>query len=185
MFYPHPGTWPAGTVLTSAVVLLLISAAALWLRRSRPYVGVGWFWFVGMLLPVIGLVQVGSQSMADRYTYLPSIGLFILVVWSLSQQALPHSAKAKIVAVLGVLGLVGLLFSSTRQLRTWRNSETLFRHAIQANPNNALAWDHLGVELAVRGRLPEAISCFRDAIASNPNYLNAHGNLKESPNDAK
>ena len=177
VFYPHPGRWPAGQAFASGVVLLTVSAAVLLLWRKRPYLSVGWLWFVGMLFPVIGLVQVGLQALADRYTYLPSIGLFIMVAWGLSEAVPRHPWRTKALAFAGISVLAALVIVTARQVGTWRNSETLFRHAIQVTPHNYLACDHLGIELAMQGKLSEAIGYFRDAIRFKPNEPSPYSNL--------
>src|SRR5204863_1932304 len=112
VLYPHPGDWPMAKVVACVVIILAISALALAQRRRRPWVAVGWLWFLGTLVPVIGLVQVGDQSMADRYTYVPLIGVFIMIAWSLPSTVFAPSNRGRVAAaavvalILAALGAV-------------------------------------------------------------------------------
>jgi tetratricopeptide (TPR) repeat protein len=162
--YPHPGHWPAPVVIGSAVLVAALSAVALWFGRRLPFVVTGWFWFLGTLVPVIGLVQVGIQSLADRYTYVPLIGIFIGVVWS--ARAVIRRWRIPAVAAVGLaIAVLGACAVRTRvQLSYWQNSESLFRHAIAVTRNNALAHYSLGYALAQKGDLDEAISHYQQAL---------------------
>ena len=139
VFYPHPAHWPALAVAGAALLLGMISLLALWGARRRPYLLVGWFWFLGLLVPVLGLVQVGVQAMADRYTYLPLVGIFILLAWGGAEclAAWRVPARAGIAAAALLLILCAALTRS--QLRFWRNTETIFTHAIAVTQNNWVA----------------------------------------------
>ncbi|HSU57349.1 MAG TPA: tetratricopeptide repeat protein [Candidatus Dormibacteraeota bacterium] len=171
--------------LAAGAFLLVISGAALLLRRSQPWLFVGWFWFVGMLVPVIGLVQVGAQSMADRYMYLPSIGLFISAVWiidSLLQKTLSNRPEwslkvSRAVAGLGVAALVFSIGGSFSQIRFWRDGETLFRHAVDLSPNNYLALNGLGNARHEAGKLEEAVECFSRVTELRPAFPQGQFNL--------
>jgi hypothetical protein len=131
VFYPHPGSWPSLTVWLSLLMLILVSTVAVILIKTKPYFFVGWFFFLGTLVPVIGLVQVGAQSLADRYTYIPFIGLFIMFAWSLAEiyQAYP---RIKSVIVMGVLGVVAsLLLATMSYLPYWKYDALLFKHTLK------------------------------------------------------
>jgi protein O-mannosyl-transferase len=160
--------------------LLLISAAA-WRRRiSQPYFLTGWLWFLGTLVPVIGLVQVGSQAMADRYTYLPSIGFFLALVL-LAADFFAHLQTPKIITTgISLLVLVACLLATEVQLSFWRNSETLFRRAIAVTPNNVVALVNLGVTLDEQRRFDEALAVYRQAekFEDGP-YYQLHDDLGE------
>jgi hypothetical protein len=193
VFYPHPGLRPASQVMAAALLLALITAAALALRRRRPYLFVGWFWFLGTLVPVIGLMQIGAQALADRYSYLPSIGLFIMLVWLASDflDLLIKSPQAKrgTSAVLA-LGVVAVLsWQCRRQVWYWQDSVTLFTHTAEATGDNWVADDHLGDSAFKRGDLAAAVSYFQDEIRLRPQNARAYFNLgncalKASPQEA-
>ena len=175
VFYPHPGpALPAWKVVVAALLLILITAGAVRVRRSRPYVLVGWLWYVGTLVPVIGLVQVGSQSMADRYTYLPLIGVFVIVAWGVPDllPGLRAWLSAPAVALLLLLSAV-----THAQLGVWRSSETLFEHALAVTRNNYVAHNNLGIVLSEEGRVKEALEHYDAALRIEPDYAPLHVNL--------
>ena len=176
-FYPYRESVNPGTVVGAILLLAVITIAILRSSIRRPYLLVGWFWYLGTLLPVIGVVQVGMQSMADRYTYVPLIGLFIIVAWGgadLIARFTRRRAMAPVVA--GVL--VGACSARTRaQLGTWRNSLTLWQHAVDATSDNAYAQYNLGVVLVQSGRLDDGIERFREAIRIDPNYADVRLDL--------
>jgi protein O-mannosyl-transferase len=177
VFYPHPGSWPLPLVLAAGALLAGLSALFAWQRRQRPHLLVGWLWFVGTLVPVIGLVQVGEQAMADRYTYLPSLGLFILVIWGLDELTRPwRNRTAGLLAAGAAVAACGLAATS-RQLAYWQDSETLFRHALAVTADNHLAHNNLGTTLYVKGRMAEAITEYQAALRLKPNDTEAHHNL--------
>jgi tetratricopeptide (TPR) repeat protein len=177
VFYPYPTHWPLPHVLAASLLLLGISALAITLSARRPYLLAGWCWFLGTLVPVIGLVQVGSQSMADRYTYVPSIGLFVMVVWSLSEAVPASPGRNKAFALAAALSLGGLVWITARQLQYWRNTETLWRHTAQATLENFVAYSNLGLYLSDHGKVEEAMEDYRLALRINPAYAEAHNNL--------
>ncbi len=156
----HIYWWQA---ILSSAGLILISAAAWRWRAAKPYLIVGCLWFLGMLVPVIGLVQVGSQAMADRYTYLPSIGFFLSGVLLAADGLARFQTPKIIVAGISLLTMGACISLTERQLPVWRDSETLFRHAIAINPRNVLAMINLGVILQDEGRLDEALATYRQA----------------------
>jgi Flp pilus assembly protein TadD len=167
--YPHPGHWAAGLVVFSAVLVTGLSVAAVWLGCRLPFVPVGWLWFVGTLVPVIGLVQVGGQSMADRYSYLPLVGLFVILVWGGGELWLQRCwPKPFIVLVAGLL-LVAGAWQTRIQVGYWQNTETLFQHALAVTQNNIVACNKLGSFYSRQGRMTEAMDYYARALQINPN----------------
>lgn len=179
VYYPLSNAGVSLVGLTAAIALLTVTVLVGWRFFRLPYAAVGWFWFLGVLVPVIGIVQVGEQSMADRFAYLPAIGLYIGVVWTLDHLAgRPNASALKpSLTALGSACLVALFVRTTQQVRVWQTSETLFRHAVSVTENNYLAHMNLGVELAQQGRYEEAIAQHRKAVAAHSTYALAHLNL--------
>ncbi len=177
VFYPHPLHWPAGVIAMCGLILLVISGFAFALRKSRPYFAVGWCWFLGTLVPAIGLVQVGSQSMADRYSYVPTIGIIFIFVWG-GFEFLKRVPRAKSVAVAALsAGIIGCIFLTTRQIGYWQDSETLFRHALAVTTNNPVALLNLGEAVSGRGQAEEALAYYREALRIQPGYFEAMNNI--------
>ncbi|HVM48517.1 MAG TPA: tetratricopeptide repeat protein [Candidatus Acidoferrum sp.] len=168
VFYPHPLTLPAWEWATAAVALAGITVVALWLARSRPYVLAGWLWFVGTLVPVIGLVQVGEQAIADRYTYIALIGLFIILVWGAFDLGVHWRWGVRAAAAAGAVVIVALGVQTHRQATYWRTGATLFAHAIAVTENNAVAHNNLGTALADGGDWAEAGKQFAEALRLRP-----------------
>lgn len=154
--YPHPIHWPAGTVVGALAGLLAITALAVLTTKRWPFLFVGWSWFLGTLVPVIGLVQVGGQSMADRYAYVPSIGLFVMLVWGIAA-VLPVGVARQAAAVLAVGALVALGAATHRRALVWRDTETLLRDTLAKTPGNAYLEFLLGLELQERGAAGRAL----------------------------
>jgi tetratricopeptide (TPR) repeat protein len=177
VLYPHPGHWPAWEVAAAAVLLLAISAAVILLARRRPYLAVGWLWFCGTLVPVIGLVQVGIQSMADRYTYLPLIGLFIMLVWGIAELIPEWPWRAEVLAAVGVLSLAACALLTERQVQIWRDSASLFGHAVRVTRDNYLAYNNLGFYFSGLGKTAEAMENYRMSLKINPAYEDALNNV--------
>jgi Flp pilus assembly protein TadD len=172
--YPHPGYWPWWEVAGAVLALAAITAWVIRRAHAQPYLAVGWFWFVVMLAPTIGLVQVGIQSMADRYTYVASVGVSIMVVWAANEWI---KTQRWILGAMAVLALGACAILTPRQVAYWRTGETLFQHAIEVTDNNYLAYNNLGFDLSNRGEMERAMSDFQKALAINPNYDEAHNNL--------
>ena len=178
VFYPHLGsTLPVWRISLAALLLLCITIAVVWQIRQRPYLAVGWFWYMGTLVPVIGLVQVGLQAMADRYTYVPLIGLFMIIAWGVPElvQWLPYRKTSLSLSAVVLLSALGV--TTWHQVRYWRNSTTLYQHAIATAPNNWWAYDNLAVEFLNQNKLDEALTYFNQSLRINPNYAKAHSNL--------
>jgi tetratricopeptide (TPR) repeat protein len=177
VFYPHPGAWPAGQVAGSAALLLGVTLLVLWKTRRAPYAPVGWFWFLGVLVPYIGLVQAGLQAMADRFAYLPLIGLFVLVVWSAADFTAGWPRRRAVVSVLAGAVLLACGAMTWKQLGYWQNSVTLFTHAVAVTTNNAPAHINLGVALEKEGRDEEALLHYQEALRIRPTQPQVHNNL--------
>ena len=177
VFYPHPGLLPLGKGAAAAVALAVMTGFVLHQRMKRPYLTVGWFWFLGTLLPVIGLVQIGVHGAADRYTYIPLIGLFLMVAWFLGEQAGHGPARRVVIPFLAVGALSVLTVLSIYQLRVWRNAETLFRHATAVTRGNYLAHNNLGAALARKGRAAEAVVEYGRALEIRSDYVEATFNM--------
>jgi protein O-mannosyl-transferase len=177
VLYPHPGYWPAEAVSLAALLLFGIFGFVLALGRRRPYLPVGWCWFVGMLVPVIGLVQAGAQAMADRYTYLPMIGLLVTLVWGLHKliDRWRYRVVAGSVAALAAMAVCVAL--TRKQIGYWTDTQTLFRHAIDATRDNYIAHLKLGTALSHQGRLDEAIRELQEAVRLKPDDSDSRNNL--------
>jgi tetratricopeptide (TPR) repeat protein len=177
VFYPHPeDKLPIWEIGLAIVLLGLVSAGAIALRNKRPYFITGWFWYLTMLLPVIGLVQVGSQAHADRYTYLPQIGLYVLLVWAITD-ASASQLQRRILALAGCVAIIGLAWCAHIQASYWRNGEALWRHALGVTSRNFFAHDGLGHFLLNHGRVDEAIDQFETALKIAPDFKRAETNL--------
>ncbi len=180
VFYPHPGSLPLAEVLGAALLLAALTAGTVAWRRKAPYLLVGWCWFLITLLPVIGLVQVGVQALADRYTYIPYIGPLVAVVWGASDLAsrwrpLALTLRAAACGVLLVLSL-----TARAQARHWKNSETLYLHAIAVTKDNAVAQNNLGDYYNDKGRPTEALPHLWEAIRLNPKKSEYYVNVGRS-----
>ena len=167
VFYPHPNdTLAIWEILLAIGLLFAMTIAAIVFRRQRPYLFTGWCWYLGMLLPVIGLVQVGEQGHADRYTYLPQIGLFVAVVWLAAELAKGRRSRSRLAVTTAVAAsiILALIWTAFIQTSYWRNSETLWTHALSATADNDVAHNNLGYLCVDRGELDKAISHFETAV---------------------
>jgi protein O-mannosyl-transferase len=198
VLYPHPGRFlPAWQVLASAVLLIALTVAVLRLQdrhqkdrhqKDRRYLAVGWFWFLGTLVPVIGLVQVGQQAMADRYAYLSFIGLFIAVIWAIADWAKQRTIAGIWLAVPAILVLGVLSALTYNQIGYWRDSETLWRHTLSVTENNSVAHDNLARALVNQKRSEEAIVEFKAADSLGwytPSEMLEVGLFEQSHGDVK
>src|SRR6185295_17155492 len=186
----HPGDWPQWQVLASGAFLALSVTLVLWRLKRNPWLAVGWFWYLGLLVPVIGLVQVGMQSIADRYTYLPSIGIALMLVWSLPARLFESQAGRAALATVS-LGIVAALSVFTwRECTFWKNSKSIYERAIAVSEGNYVAHQILAHVLAreyLQTQRPEllelALRHFETAVAikpSNPVAYLQRGNLYEN-----
>jgi Flp pilus assembly protein TadD len=170
VFYPYPKAGiPAWQVIGAALLLVGITAFCLFQRKIRPYLIVGWLWFLGTLVPVIGLVQVGAQIMADRYFYIPSIGLFIAIVFGLADLAETRRVAPWLSAAISNVALLVLATLTNAQIHRWNDSITLFKHALTVGPSNVIAEDYLGLAMHKSGQLDEAAAHFEKALQIQPN----------------
>jgi hypothetical protein len=178
VFYPyHEALPPVATVAAAIALLAAITGVVLWQLRRRPFLAVGWAWYLGVLVPMIGLVQVGSQATADRYAYLPLVGLAIALSW-LAAEAYGRLGRWRTaLPVAAIVVLVLLATQTRRQLSHWRNSETLFTHALAVTERNHIAHAQLGITFLESGRSGEALTQFRASIAIRPDFLETANNL--------
>jgi len=179
VFYPHPNDRLALVQLIGSIALLVgMSLVVISLRRTKPYLVTGWFWYLGMLVPVIGLVQVGEQAHADRYTYLPQIGLYIMITWTVGGLLLEstrlHRALVGVIAAMAVVSLGARAFGQTAY---WKNSETLWNHALAVTGENDVAHNNLGFLFLRRGELDKAILEFQTALDIRSRNTQSHYSL--------
>ena len=172
VFYPYPASVSPVAVIGAAIALIGITYLALRLRERMPYFAAGWLWYVVTLLPVIGLIQVGTQSMADRYTYIPLVGIFVALVWGAAEAL---RGRAPILAAIGATAIVGAAAIGTRaQVQHWRNSEVLWQRAVDVTTGNYRAHNSLGAVMGNQGRTSEAIRHFEEALRLQPDASEAH-----------
>jgi tetratricopeptide (TPR) repeat protein len=145
--------------------------------RNRLEMPFGWFWFLGMLMPVIGLIQAGIQSMADRYTYLPTIGLLVIIVWRAGSLMMKSRAGQRILPVAGAAAIVFCAASARSQIAYWKNTETLFQHALQVTKDNYVAEENVASALNLEGRFDEAFTHIQAALRIKPDYAEAHNDM--------
>jgi tetratricopeptide (TPR) repeat protein len=186
--YPDPRLWPAYLCASALALLATMTFGTLWLMKRFPFLVTGWFWFCGILLPVIGIIQVGAQAMADRYTYLPLIGIFILVAWgthaAFNRWRLPVALRV----IMAGLALLACAVRTRDQLHHWQNTESLLGHAVAVTPNNWIAHYNLDRALEGRGRTDEALMHFEQTFAIKPNdvdTLNELGCLLSKKEDTR
>jgi len=178
VYYPHPGDALLRTeVAAVALLLVALSTAAIVQWRKRPFLLVGWLWYLGTLVPVIGIVQVGAQQMADRYTYVPLIGIFIAVSWSVPSLAVVRPWRRNALPYVAALVLMAYMTVARDQTSHWKDSSTLFEHALAVTGENAVVHNNLGVFEAKHHRIREAIHHFRAAVAIDAEFVRAHFNL--------
>lgn len=177
VFYPFPASIPLWQVFSSFCVLFLISAAVIRVGRRSPYAAVGWFLFLIILVPVIGLTQVGNQSMADRFSYIPGIGLFIVVAWGVSDMTVGLRHRKKILTFLAGTVIVVFTVLTWKQLGYWQDSVSLYRHSLQVTSGNNFIYGNLGAALIQKGDLDAAIQTQREALRLSPYFVDAHHNL--------
>ncbi len=177
VFYPHPGTLPIWESIVAGLLLIFTTVFIISARRRFPYLFVGWFWYIGTLVPVIGLVKVGSFAMADRYTYVPLIGLFIVIAWFVPELVARRTHKKILFVTSAIIYLSILMPVTYKQVRYWENSTALFTHTLNVTANNHIAHAKLGEALAEQNRTVEAIRHYSEALRIEPDYVHAHLNM--------
>jgi tetratricopeptide (TPR) repeat protein len=175
VFYPYPDAGlPSWQVALAAALLVALTALVWWRREAQPALAVGWLWFLGTLVPVIGLVQVGAQAHADRYTYLPHLGLLLALAHAWPEAAWPR--RRRVLPLATALALLALAAATWRQVSHWRDTRALFGHAIAVNPANLLAYVNLGNQAGREGDHQEAMRWYDQALVRNPHYFHAVNN---------
>jgi protein O-mannosyl-transferase len=177
IFYPYPTT--GHPLWQSAAALLLLTAVTVFValkRKKHPYLITGWFWYLITLLPVIGIIQVGLQSMANRYAYIPLIGIFVLAAWGMPD-LLKAGAGRRVLPLAAALLILIFSFSTWSQLPHWQNSEAAFRYALQATENNFIAHNGMGRIWQIRGDITKARLHYQEALRIQPGYAEVHSNL--------
>ena len=177
VFYPYPASWPLWQVLGSVALLIAITMLALRGARKRPYAAVGWLWYVGTLVPVIGIVQVGSQALADRYTYIPLIGLFIIVAWAVPELLDKWPYRRQALVAVSTLCLLCLFLVTWRQVGYWRNSIALYDHTLEVAGGSNIIYNNRGTAYGELADYPQAIADFTRAIEIDPRNAEAYYNL--------
>jgi lipoprotein NlpI len=164
-------------VCGAGALLVFLSTVVIWQLCRRPYLGIGWFWYLGTLVPVIGIVQVGLQAMADRYTYLPHVGLFVALVWGSAEVVGRSPGRRAVAAVAGAAVLGGLTIVTWRQVPHWRDETSLYSRAVAAVPGNWFMIYNLGTALERQGRIEEAAARYEEVLRLRPSHADAHFNL--------
>jgi tetratricopeptide (TPR) repeat protein len=177
VLYPYPKSITLWKIIGAGLLITVITVLVLRLLRSKPYLAVGWLWYLGTLVPVIGIVQVGSQALADRYTYVPLIGIFIMVTWGISDWvSKKHYKRIGFFAATAAILLL-LMITSRLQVKYWTNSVTLFEHAINVTDDNDTAQLNLGEALAEQGNMNKAVKHYKAALNVNPDLAGANFNI--------
>ncbi|MGA3052926.1 MAG: tetratricopeptide repeat protein [Candidatus Korobacteraceae bacterium] len=179
LFYPHPGYSLKVSHVVAALVFLLAVTALVAIQWRRRYLAVGWLWFVGTMVPMIGLIQVGVQAMADRYAYLPFVGLFIMICWGVTDWSEQRHISAAWLATVSIAVLVALTVTARVQLDYWADNVSLWSHTVQVTGPNFIAQNSLGIALQRAGREDDAIAHYRKAVAINPDDAASNLNLAE------
>ncbi|MHC4417507.1 MAG: tetratricopeptide repeat protein [Planctomycetota bacterium] len=178
VLYPHPrDSLPAWQPIAALLTLILISAAVFYKGSRRRYLAMGWLWYLGTLIPVIGLVQLGHQAIADRYTYLPSIGIFIIAAWGAAEFFRSWRYRKAVLSAAATIILVALLMCTRAQLSHWRDSLTLYKRALAVTKNNYIMHYNFANALLRTSQYDQALSNFKRALAINPRYFDARSGI--------
>ncbi len=181
VFYPHPAVagfdLPVWEIVGAALLIVAFSLLAVWQRHRRPFLTMGWLWYLGTLIPVIGIVQVGNQGMADRYTYVTLVGIFIAVAWTIPSVVLSGRFRQLLFGILGGMVIMGLSALAWQQTAYWRDNVTLFSRSLAVTKNNWLAWNNLGFAYEKLDRPQRAITYYREAIRIKPDYADPWNNI--------
>jgi Tfp pilus assembly protein PilF len=186
--YPYPGNWPGVAVFLAVVLFIGVCVAAFAMWKKYPWLLTGWFWFAGMLVPVIGLVQVGEQAMADRYAYLPMAGVLVIVIWGIGEFCLAWRPKRAVILCLSVILFIACGWRARDQVRTWKDDVALFGHTLAVTKQNYLAELDMGFWYSKTGDLKRALACYDEARKIAPddptalyNVGNAYARLHDWP----
>ena len=189
VFYPNPYVQPWWSVLGAVLILSAATVLFIWKSKRRPYLSVGWLWYLGTLVPVIGLVQVGTQAMADRYSYVSLIGIFIMIAWGVPDSLKNWGHRKIVLAVLSGIAILACAAVTWAQVQLWRDSITLFSHTLKVTTDNYLIHNNMGVALSDQGKNEDAFVHYRAALLINPKHIEAWKNLgiyyEESGRSAK
>jgi tetratricopeptide (TPR) repeat protein len=177
VFYPLPSAVPTWPAVAALAFLAGVTIAVIRVWRRQPFLAVGWLWYVVTLLPVSGIVQVGTHAMADRYTYVPLVGLFVMVSWGVPVLLGPGRARQRVLGVVGTLVVLACAVSARAQVATWADSRTLWQHALVATPENYYAHHAMAALLREQGQNTEALAHLGESIRLNPRFPAAHNNL--------
>jgi tetratricopeptide (TPR) repeat protein len=177
VLYPYPGAISGWQFIAALILLIGISFLAIRYLKKFPWLGVGWFWYLGTLFPVIGIVQVGVQALADRYTYIPLTGLFIIFAWGTPQLMAGWRHRVIVISATCAALFPVLMITAWTQVSYWQNSRTLFTHTLNVTSNNFVIHNNLGYELAIMGRADDALKHYREAIRINPDFEMTYINL--------
>jgi tetratricopeptide (TPR) repeat protein len=178
VMYLHPGYGlPIWQPVVALAILAGVTAGVIYTVRRRPYLAVGWLWYLGTLVPVIGLIQVGKQAMADRYTYLPSIGFFIMIAYGAVELFAKWRLRKIVLVISAGLVLAALMLVTRMQVRHWRNNLTLYEHTLAVTENNAVMHNDYGTVLLEAGQFDKAVKHFNEALRIYPQYLQARKNI--------
>ncbi len=167
---------PVWQIFLCAVLLILVTIFVCRYCRRYPYLPVGWFWYLGTLVPVIGIVTIGDHTMADRYAYVPFIGLFVMIVWSMEHVSVKFAVMKKPLIFISVVVILLLVWASHQQIKKWATTEILFEDVIKKNPNNYFAYQVVGQEMAKKGENDRALNYYDLAIKANPRFWSAYNN---------
>jgi tetratricopeptide (TPR) repeat protein len=176
VLYPYPRLLPLWQVLGAIVILMTMTLTVFWLAKRFPYLAVGWFWYVGTLVPVIGIVQVGSQARADRYTYLPLVGLSIMLAWGMPALLQKWRYRKAVFITLSVLSFFCLSIVTWVQVGYWQNSITLYNHTLNVTDHNSIIYYNRGASYKNLGNQKQEINDYDKAIEINPNYAEVYNN---------
>jgi tetratricopeptide (TPR) repeat protein len=176
VFYPFSDKLPVWEVLGAILLILIISFVVILMVKRLPYLFVGWLWYSIILLPVIGIIQIGryAYAMADRYTYLPSIGIAVMLSWGIPYLIKSEKIRKNILFPVGIMFLSIMAILSWKQCIYWKNSAALFSHALQVTKDNAVAYNNLGTALFAEGKIKEAIDHYNETIRLQPDYSEAY-----------
>ncbi|HXE43488.1 MAG TPA: tetratricopeptide repeat protein, partial [Candidatus Baltobacteraceae bacterium] len=181
VIYPFPQNGlPLPEIILALVLLAGISTAVLALRRRHPYLMVGWFWYLGVLVPMIGIIHTGSVARADRFTYLAQIGAYIMLAWAVKDLTASWRHGRRMLGAGAFSVIAALMLCAWKQSSYWRNSQTLWTHTLACTKDNAFAYNDFGGALLANGQIDDAIENFQKALQINPNYAEVYHNLGDA-----